>query len=296
MRFAAFIMTYERPNILLETITKVFSQSYSPEKILIVDNSESFETQKIILNQNYSNVFYHRVGFNSGPAGAATIGLKILAEEGYDWIYWGDDDDPPTNFEIFENLINLAENVGNVGIIGSRGGTFNRHTGRTKNLTNIQLINGIEVDYVPGNKNMIVNSTVIKKGFYPSPSLFFGFEELDFCLKVKGGGYKVIIDHITWYNSRIESGRTDKKYRWKGKINILDERSAQRTYFSTRNMLFILHKNKYYTGLFFFLFKSFFKALYFLFYFRFKISRLFCANSKAIIHFLIGKSGNYKLH
>src|SRR5687768_7215833 len=96
MKFAGFIMTYERSDLLLSTIKTIFDQTISPKKLLIIDNSKSDKTEILIKQLNDPRVFYHKQGYNSGPAGAARTGLQILAAEGYDWIYWGDDDDPPS--------------------------------------------------------------------------------------------------------------------------------------------------------------------------------------------------------
>lgn len=74
--FAGFIITYNRPKVLHETILKIFSQSYPPGKIWIIDNSEDFNTQALIDQINDDRLIYYRVGFNSGPAGAAEIGLR----------------------------------------------------------------------------------------------------------------------------------------------------------------------------------------------------------------------------
>jgi len=45
LKFAGFIMTYERAEILLETIDIIFSQTVTPDKLLIVDNSATNDTE-----------------------------------------------------------------------------------------------------------------------------------------------------------------------------------------------------------------------------------------------------------
>ncbi|TAE20248.1 MAG: glycosyltransferase, partial [Bacteroidetes bacterium] len=91
---AGFIITYNRVNILPDTVEKILAQSFPPEKLLIVDNSEGTETEEWVKTVPHLPLHYYRVGYNSGPAGGAAIGLQKLAEEGYEWIYWGDDNDP----------------------------------------------------------------------------------------------------------------------------------------------------------------------------------------------------------
>jgi glycosyltransferase involved in cell wall biosynthesis len=84
--FAGFIITYERAEIIGETIRKIFEQTLPPEKILIVDNSVSDTTEKVVVGLNDTRLAYHRMGYNAGPAGAAAFALKQLANEGYPWI------------------------------------------------------------------------------------------------------------------------------------------------------------------------------------------------------------------
>ena len=76
IRFAAFVMTYERPEVLLKTIQNLREQTFPPELILIVDNSISRTTEILLNKHKFSNLEYFKVGYNSGPAGASKIGLK----------------------------------------------------------------------------------------------------------------------------------------------------------------------------------------------------------------------------
>ena len=44
-KFAAFIVTYNRPDILMDTIQKCLNQTRPPEKLLIVDNNDNEDTK-----------------------------------------------------------------------------------------------------------------------------------------------------------------------------------------------------------------------------------------------------------
>lgn len=266
-KFAAFIMTYERPAVLSNTIAKLLNQTYAPCKILIVDNSLTSTTRRLVAKLNNSRIEYINVGYNSGPAGAASIGLQILTEQGYDWIYWGDDDDPPKKDDTFELMFTSIDSLQKktpdirLGIFGQIGGYFNGYTARMRNLYNKELGGIQEVDQIPGNKTMIINSKVVKAGVLPNAKLFFGFEELDFCLRVKKAGYVIMLDGDAWLKSRIELGKVNANYKWKGshsgRVDLI-----WRQYYSGRNMLDILFKNKYYIGLLFFLIKLMAKSVY----------------------------------
>ena len=236
MRFGGFIITYNRSEIILQTIHEIFAQSLPPELLWIIDNSDSLETDQAIASTFDSRLKYYRMGYNSGPAGAAVKGLELCGFEGLDWIYWGDDNDPPEEQDCFERL--LANRIENpyCGVIGSVGQFFDRNKGVIKRVQTrlLEKKKSISLDYVAGGKNMIISGEVARKGIAPDPNLFFGFEELDFCLKVKRQGYEIVVDCGLFLEARKRSNRLDfERPLYKRKSNL------SREYYSLRNLLMI---------------------------------------------------------
>lgn len=261
-KFGAFIITYERPLILKETISKLLAQTVPPEFILIVDNSASTETEELVLALNNPALEYYRVGYNSGPAGGSKIGLKILTDKGYHWIYWGDDDDPPQFDDSFERLFEVARQHSNlkIGVLGGVGQRFNRLTGNMIRVKDNDIQGDfIEVDVVAGGQTMIVNSDTIKSGILPEANLFFSFEDLDFCLKVKSAEFKIIVPSKLFLRTREKHGRLNFKQPFYIKK---DGRNWQRQYFSVRNILLILNGNKLYFAYVFQFAKTLVKMVY----------------------------------
>lgn len=265
MKFAGFVITYKRKDILKETIFKIFSQTFPPEKLLIVDNSPDDNTELMISKLKISNIQYLKVGNNSGPAGAAFLALKTLTEQGYDYVYWGDDNDPPVNMHIFQRLINFLESESNIGAIGTDGGFFYPNLAWTKNISNKEIIGLTDVDYIPGGFNFIINSKCVKEGILPTPKLFFGFEELDFCLKIKKAGYRVVIDGDFLLCLRKSMNNDSIYYRKKG-VSFGRLSQLNRNYYSLRNMLFVLKSNKKKLGCVFLILKSLLKIFFGFFY------------------------------
>ena len=251
IRFAAFVMTYERPEVLLKTIDNLREQTFPPELILIIDNSISRKTEILLQKQSLNNLEYIRVGYNSGPAGASKIGLEKLTELGYDWIYWGDDDNPPRDNLVFEKMIqNIKELTGNgikLGVFSGKGGYFNKFTGRIKSLTNFELKKAafLEVDFVPGGHTLFVNSEIVKAGLLPDEKLFFGFEDLDLCFKIKNSPFKIYIDSQSWLKVRYKDNFVKDSYRWNNR-SFGKKETLQREFYSKRNLLLIFFKNRYY--------------------------------------------------
>ncbi len=254
MNYAAFVMTYERPGELKQTIGKLMAQSVPPGYLLVIDNSISSHTEEMMGEITSNTIGYLRTGYNAGPAGAAKIGLHSLSSMGFDWIYWGDDDDPPQDDleleYLFKGIHDLKEKGINAGIVGGKGGRFNAVTGRLKTLSNDELKQGpyLEVDAVPGGHAMLVNVEVVEAGLLPDEKLFFGFEEFEFCLRVKKRGFKIFIPTEKWLKERYDAGHTDPKYRWKG-TSFGKTEMVWRGYYSTRNLLEIYYKNHFFLAL-----------------------------------------------
>lgn len=294
MSFAGFIITYNRPEVLLNTIKAIFEQSFPPEKIWIIDNSDGNETEILIkeLLNSYS-LEYIRMGFNAGPAGAAAKGLKLAASEGYDWIYWGDDNDPPPFEDTFEKLFFTLESISDfssVGQIGMVGHLFNEKLGQIKKIESSFLKNKdfLMVDNIGGGQIKIINKNVVVMNILPDDTLFFGFEELSFDLRLKKAGFISLVNGKYFYSIRENYGRLNSTSK---KVKTLS--SLWRQYYSSRNLLFILKENSLYTALTINIFKNIFRPFmqvlkgnkYFLLSFHY--------NFLATYHFLINKRGKY---
>ncbi|WP_185153352.1 glycosyltransferase [Fulvivirga lutimaris] len=290
MKFGAFIMTYNRSNILHNTIAKIKLQTLAPSEILIVDNSDNSETEELVASLDDSSIKYHKVGNNSGPAGAATIGLRMLSEKGYDWVYWGDDDNPPSNNHVFERLLSYdyPKDTGCIGLVGQYFKTCKAEIVRVPDVA-LEGDGIIEVDNIAGGMTKIVKGQAVREyQIYPEEKLFFGFEELDFDLKLKERGFKLYCPKKEYYKKRKEKGRLNLKKQTSFKTD-----NMHRNYYSYRNLLFISYRHKMYFGFLYLLLKLFSKSIIgFKFGWSYGIENLkFC--SLAFTHFLKGRYGKY---
>jgi GT2 family glycosyltransferase len=290
LKFAAFVMTYKRQFIAKQTIEALFDQTIPPQKVLIIDNDEH-QSGKIIQEQlAHLPIEYYAVRYNSGPAGAAAKGLQKLVNEGYDWIAWIDDDDPPYFSDVFEKLLQLAQTNPKCGCVGVVGQYFDRKKGLINRVPD-SVLNGVgvlEIDTIAGNMIKLINSEVIiKSNILPDTSLFFGFEELDYDLRIQQAGYKLLVDKDLFLQHRIYHNRLHIE-----KIAIKkSERQLVRDYYSSRNMLYILKKNRLLSAFFYTLLRIAYKCVI-TFKFGFSQGMLNLKyQSKAIFHFVISRYG-----
>jgi GT2 family glycosyltransferase len=292
MRFAVFVMTYNRPEILGKTIVSLLGQTVQPEKILVIDNDPLKSAKQVVEKHVSLPLEYYSTGSNIGPAGAAKAGLEKLAKEGFDWIGWMDDDDPPVFSDSFELLLKLATSNEKCGSVGAVGHYFNKNKGFIKRVTDEQLegTGTISVDNIAGGMCKIVNATAIQKdNILPNEKLFYGFEELEFDLRLKNAGYSLLTDKDLYKRNRINANRIGFQLK-RGKKK--EYSRLWREYYSTRNMLYILHQHKSTKAVFTTILRSLLKSIAgFKFGFTYGIT-----NAKylllGIFHFLKGKTGS----
>ena len=293
---AGFIITYERPEVLFQTISLLFSQSLPPEKLWIIDNSSTDLTQNLVVSLNKEKLIYHRTGCNLGPAGAAKIGLSLVYAAGYEWIFWGDDDDPPPNQDTIEKLMEIPllmksnKTLGQVGMVGQY---FNPFKGIITRVTDKELEENeiLEIDTIAGNQCKIVNRKVIEKGVFPTGKLFFGFEELDFDIQLKKMGFTSFVRTDLF---KLQRNMPSRDAHIRSKLFELD--TLWRQYYSLRNVLYIFQKNRMITALMLTLVRKNLKVIY---SFRYGLDYGVIMGRYtflAILHWMVGKYGFKKFN
>lgn len=235
-KLGAFVISYHRPDTVVATIQALFAQSYPPDFVWVIDNSENLETDHAVAGLLDGRIRYHRMGYNAGPAGGAAKGLELCTRDGAEWIYWGDDNDPPFRSDCFERLLAIRDVNPFCGVLGAVGHFFDRKKGVIKRIQTrlLEKKDWVEVDSIAGGMCMLVSAEVVKAGVHPDKDLFFGFEELDFCLKVSRKGFALVVDCKLFLEAREKSGRLDfERPVYQPKNNLARE------YYSLRNLLHI---------------------------------------------------------
>jgi GT2 family glycosyltransferase len=259
--FAAFIITKDRPIQLIETINKLFSQSFPPSYILVVDNGDQTESKDRINDLHDRRISHHSIGYNAGPAGGAYWGMKLLFEKEYDWVLWVDDDDPPKFDNLIEDLFNIVHHNDNdyLGMVGAVGERFDRKKGSIIRLKDKQLTGYLEVDTISGNMFPLVSKRTFEKGILPNKFLFFGFEELDYGLSLKRAGFNILTSGSLHLKHRVQSGRLNLI---SNKIQKKNYSSLWREYYSARNLTFILfYREKSFIGTLYCIFRNVIKSI-----------------------------------
>lgn len=89
MNTYAFIVTYNRLNLLKKTVDCLRKQTHQIKQIIVINNSSTDGTEEWLLTQDDLFIITQE---NSGGAGGFHTGVKYCYEQGADWIWMMDDD------------------------------------------------------------------------------------------------------------------------------------------------------------------------------------------------------------
>lgn len=114
------IVTYNRKELLLESINAILSQNYDNYKLFIIDNNSTDGTEEYIKDcLNNKKITYINTQANLGGAGGFNFGIKQAVKYGCDYI-WIMDDDCIVEENSLTALVNYAKNINdNFGFLSS---------------------------------------------------------------------------------------------------------------------------------------------------------------------------------
>lgn len=239
---AAFVITFRRPQVAAGTVRRLLLQSRPPDHVLVVDNGASPETADAVRSAGRERVTYQPLAANPGPAGAAAHALARLRDQGFAWILWVDDDNPPRTDDTLARLWTLiateaGPDVAGVAAVGSR---WDWRRGETRRLRDDELTGGpCEVDVAGGGQNLIVRSSVLGDDRLPDPDLFFGLEEFAFCLRLRLDGYRLLVDGPLMREYRRLAGRLGHRARRRPGRRY-PPHALWRRYYTTRNYIHLM--------------------------------------------------------
>lgn len=249
-RLFGVLITFRRPEALAYHLGVLAEQERRLDHLIVVDNAADAATQGLLASvpDAAANHEYLPLPDNGGPAGGIAHGLRRVLEiaSDTDWVVLLDDDNPPRVPTLFDSLLSfgLAQratrpDVAGVGVTGAR---LDRRKGSLVRFTDDELHGTLDVDYIGGNQFATLNVGALRRIGVFDEELFFGFDDLEFGLRVGRAGMRLVIDAEVARWARARFGRLG--------ANPRDARVAQagqpwRRYYSLRNLLYILVANGY---------------------------------------------------
>lgn len=190
-----------------ECLASLSSISYANYQIILVDNGSTDGSSEALEN-SYPDVIIIRNERNLGFAGGANVGIRYVLEQGTDYIFVLNND-AVVDSRVLDFLLKEATKDRRIGILGPRilyyhdplriwhgGGFFNYIKGgpvvpeKGKIKDNCGKANR-DVDFITGCA-MLIRPEVFDRIGLLSEDYFFYVEDVDFCLRAKRAGFRLL--------------------------------------------------------------------------------------------------------
>jgi GT2 family glycosyltransferase len=214
-RLFGVLVTYRRPDDLRRYLELLATVATWIAAVVVVDNDPGTTGAAIASAAAASlKVDYVASPENLGPAGGLALGLAHVQQLAGpdDWVVLLDDDNPPRDPGWIEQTYRFAQAQRaadrRVGMVGIGGGRFDRRKARIVRLPERELDGPVDVDFVPGGALPVVSMAALRDAGRPDSALFFGMEEVEFGVRLKRHGYRVVVDGPVLRARRAHAGRT----------------------------------------------------------------------------------------
>lgn len=242
------LVTYRRPDDLATMLARLAEQQRPPDTLVVVDNDPAESARAAVTaaagDRSGAAATYLPSGANLGPAGGIALGMRHVLGHAADadWVVLLDDDDHPTSPSLLAELAELGDSlragdptVAGVGLCGAR---FEASRGRSVPVPDDELAGPVAVDWIGGNNFPLYAVQAVRAVGVFDDRLFFGFDDLEYGLRLVGAGFGVYAHGDLWRRERAAHGRLGID---RSPSRTLDEPTWRR-YYSLRNLVHILRR------------------------------------------------------
>jgi GT2 family glycosyltransferase len=199
--------------------------------LVVVDNSPAREAESVVNASRVADrVHYLASGRNLGPAGGIALGMEhcLAYADDRDWICLFDDDDPLPDPHVLRDRLEYAMSSADpqVAGFGDRGAVLDVRKGLLR-----PALAGGTADYLGSGYCPFYRASALRSIGVFDTTLFFGFDDLDYGLRVKDGGWRL---EIVPAPRDFHHPRRPPSF----KVGPLD----WRRYYSLRNLIYLLRR------------------------------------------------------
>lgn len=236
-KVGAVVVTFNRPEKLNLTLKAILGCGWDFAYIFVADNGRSAATEAVVRGwADRLPVDYHAMSDNLGPAGGAAHGFRELIDRGAEYVTWSDDDESFGGGR-FDRLMAVFDQSDRIGAVGRSGYYWSWRTGQLSRVPDEDLSGATVVDCINGGGSQLtVKSEVVEAVGLPRADLFWGFEDIEYSLRIARAGYTLAIDGDGLLSRRAAAGRL-------GAVSGTSRSRAElgmREYYDNRNYLAVM--------------------------------------------------------
>lgn len=202
------IVTWNKEQFVLELLESLSDLNYKNHEINVIDNASEDDTVNKIKTR-FPDVNLIENKKNLGGTGGFNTGMRFaLTNKHYDYL-WLLDNDAYVEPDTLTGLIDTIKSDRSIGVAGSLichpenkqtvvelGGRVNWNSGIWntchRNEHRAQLKEAVkDVDYVAAC-SMLIKTSVLKKAGIFDEKMFVHWDDVEFCLRVKRNGFRVV--------------------------------------------------------------------------------------------------------
>jgi len=205
---AAVVLNYRAPDDTLLAVRSLLTSNRTIDRIIVIDNDTNGVARQL-LEPGLPHLTYQATGANLGFSGGMNVGIRLALADGAERVLLVNSDVivPPDCVAALEDA---QESVPGIGIVGpvvlsrsqpdqiaSAGMTYDAGTGRMRHRLHghragTPLAANETVAGVSGCC-MLVTRAVWEGVGLLDEEYFFGFEDLDLCLRARGAGFSTLV-------------------------------------------------------------------------------------------------------
>jgi GT2 family glycosyltransferase len=185
LKIAVVIVTFNRCNELVKTISAIQNQGILVNDIIVINNNSTDNT-KNILDSNFKNIQSIHLNENIASAGGFSKGMQTAFEKGYDWVWLFNDDSRPVEGSLKSILVHLNSDKIEIGLLKIANKDENNkavllYWNGVRKPVSVDVSNEIvQTDLITFDGCIISKETIEKIG-YCDPLYFMGTYEFDYC-------------------------------------------------------------------------------------------------------------------
>ena len=178
-KIAAILVTYNRKTCLEKSVSCLLKQSIPLDKIILVDNASSDETEAYCrtLVSQYPQIQYIRKSENTGGAGGFFTGIKAAVQLGADYV-WGMDDDAYAVPDALERLLKHVS-PDQIACYWSNCDNDKQFKGAIKEIRDWMFV------------GFFIPKVVINQVGYPREDFFIYLDDYEYAYRIRKRGYKI---------------------------------------------------------------------------------------------------------
>lgn len=234
-RVSIIILNWNSYEVTRDCLASLNELAYASHEIVLVDNG-SVDGSADKLAAQFPGVRLIRNRENLGFAGGNNVAIRDVMERGTDYLLLLNNDTiVPADF--LGEMVRVAESSPEIGLVNPKilyfepadriwyaggayklGWSFAHHfgadrvdTGKYNQLREVSFTTGCA---------LLVKAEVVRKIGLLDESFFFGFEDLDWCIRARGAGYKAfyvpssLVRHRAGYVTKKNLGKPAKDFQY----------------------------------------------------------------------------------